>query len=50
VGQRRAIEAVKLNEMSLREASVATGMSVSALKIAVHRGIRSLRLTLDSRG
>jgi RNA polymerase sigma-70 factor (ECF subfamily) len=50
VGQRRAIEAVKLNEMSLREASVATGMSVSALKVAVHRGIRSLRLTLDSRG
>jgi RNA polymerase sigma-70 factor (ECF subfamily) len=49
-GQRQAIEAVKLKEMSLREASEATGMSVSALKVAVHRGIRSLRLTLDSRG
>lgn len=49
-GQRRAIEAVKLQEMSLREASAATGMSVSALKVAVHRGLKSLRVTLDSRG
>jgi RNA polymerase sigma-70 factor (ECF subfamily) len=49
-GQRRAIEAVKLKEMSLREASEATGMSVSALKVAVHRGLKSLRLTLESRG
>lgn len=49
-GQRRAIEAVKLKEMSLREASEATGMSVSALKVAVHRGLKSLRMTLDSRG
>jgi RNA polymerase sigma-70 factor (ECF subfamily) len=49
-GQRRAIEAVKLREMSLREASEATGMSVSALKVAVHRGLKSLRLTLESWG
>jgi len=49
-GQRRAIEAVKLKEMSLREASKATGMSVSALKVAIHRGLKSLRVTLDSRG
>jgi RNA polymerase sigma-70 factor (ECF subfamily) len=49
-GQRRAIEAVKLKEMSLREASEATGMSVSALKVAVHRGLKSLRLTLESWG
>jgi len=49
-GQRRAIEAVKLKEMSLREASAATGMSVGALKVAVHRGLKSLRVTLDSRG
>ena len=48
-GQRRAIEAVKLKEMSLREASAATGMSVGALKVAVHRGLKSLRMTLDSR-
>jgi RNA polymerase sigma-70 factor (ECF subfamily) len=47
-GQRRAIETVKLKEMSLREASEATGMSVSALKVAVHRGLKSLRLTLES--
>jgi hypothetical protein len=25
-------------------------MSVSALKVAVHRGLKSLRLTLESRG
>jgi RNA polymerase sigma factor (sigma-70 family) len=50
VGQRRAIEAVKLKEMSLREASEVTGMSIGALKVAVHRGLRSLRVTLDSRG
>lgn len=49
-GQRRAIEAVKLQELSLREASAATGMSISALKVAVHRGLKTLRVTLDSRG
>jgi len=42
-GQRQAIELLKLQEMSLKEASVATGTSVSALKVATHRAIVSLR-------
>jgi RNA polymerase sigma factor (sigma-70 family) len=45
-GQRSAIELLKLREMSLREAAAVTGMSISALKASVHRGVRSLRVTL----
>lgn len=45
-GQRRAVELVKLGEMSLAEASAATGMSVGALKVAVHRAVKSLRTVL----
>jgi len=45
-GQRRAIELLKLQEMSLREASAATGTSVSALKVATHRAMVSLRRML----
>lgn len=42
-GQREAIRMLKLQEMSLKEAAAASGMSVAALKVATHRGIRSLR-------
>lgn len=45
-GQRRAVELLKLQERSLKEASAETGMSVAALKVAVHRGIKALRQTL----
>jgi len=45
-GQRRAIELLKLEEMSLKEASAATGTSVSALKVATHRAMMSLRRML----
>jgi RNA polymerase sigma factor (sigma-70 family) len=48
-GQRTAIELLKLREMSLKEASKASGMSVSALKVATHRATRALRLTLEPR-
>lgn len=41
--QRRAIELTKLQEMSLEEASAASGMSVTALKVATHRGVLALR-------
>lgn len=44
--QRHALEAMKLQGMSLREASAATGMSVVALKVATHRAVRSLRKLL----
>jgi RNA polymerase sigma-70 factor (ECF subfamily) len=49
-GQRRAIELLKLREMSLKEAAVASGMSVAALKVAVHRGMIALRKALGSEG
>lgn len=45
-GQRRAIELLKLQEMSLKEAAETSGMSIGALKVAVHRGIKSLREAL----
>lgn len=45
-GQRLAVELVKLRELSLREASAQSGMSIGALKVATHRGIRTLRLKL----
>jgi RNA polymerase sigma-70 factor (ECF subfamily) len=47
-GQRLALEMVKLREMSLKEAAASTGMSVAALKIAVHRGIGALRKVLNA--
>lgn len=42
-GQRRAIEMTKLQELSLEEASAASGLSVTALKVATHRGMLALR-------
>jgi RNA polymerase sigma-70 factor (ECF subfamily) len=44
--QREAIELLKLRELSLREAAVATGTSVGALKVSVHRAVANLRKTL----
>jgi RNA polymerase sigma factor (sigma-70 family) len=44
--QREAIELLKLKEMSLIEASRASGRSVAALKVNVHRAIKSLRSRL----
>jgi RNA polymerase sigma-70 factor, ECF subfamily len=41
--QRQAIRLLKLREMSLKEAALASGRSVSALKVATHRAIKSLR-------
>ena len=49
-GQRQAIELIKLREMSLKEASAVSGTSVGALKVAVHRGIATLRRALTGRG
>jgi RNA polymerase sigma factor (sigma-70 family) len=46
-GQRTAIELLKLREMSLKEASKVSGMSISALKVATHRATRALRATLQ---
>lgn len=42
-GQRQAVELLKLKEMSLKEASEASGISIAALKVAMHRALKSLR-------
>ncbi|MDH6260491.1 sigma-70 family RNA polymerase sigma factor [Bradyrhizobium sp. BR13661] len=41
--QRQAVELLKLKEMSLKEASTASGMSVASLKVNVHRAVKNLR-------
>jgi RNA polymerase sigma-70 factor, ECF subfamily len=41
--QRVALEALKLKELTLVEASAASGQSVGALKVNVHRALKSLR-------
>jgi len=46
--QRQAVELTKLREMSLKEASAATGTSIGALKVSVHRGVSALRKALAS--
>jgi len=42
-GQRDAIRMLKLEGLSLKEAAAASGMSVAALKVATHRGLKKLR-------
>jgi RNA polymerase sigma-70 factor (ECF subfamily) len=44
--QRQAIRLLKLKEMSLNEAALANRKTVSALKVATHRAIKSLRKLL----
>jgi RNA polymerase sigma-70 factor (ECF subfamily) len=44
--QRAAIKMLKLKQMSLKEAAAATGSSISALKVSVHRAMISLRKAL----
>lgn len=46
IQQRRAVELLKMRELSLKEASAVSGMTVAALKIAVHRGLKTLRARL----
>jgi RNA polymerase sigma-70 factor (ECF subfamily) len=48
-GQRQALELLKLKEMSLKEASAATGLSITALKVATHRALKSLRLAMHGK-
>lgn len=48
--QRDAIRMLKLEEMSLKEAAAASGMSVAALKVATHRALKSLRGLIEKRG
>ena len=45
-GQREALEMLKLRELSLKQASAMSGMSIAALKVAVHRAVKALRRAL----
>lgn len=45
-GQRRAFELLKVEGLSLVEASAATGQTVAALKVATHRAMLALRRRL----
>ena len=42
-GQKQAIQMLKLNELSLNEASAASGLSIASLKVSTHRAIARLR-------
>jgi len=44
--QRDAIRMLKLGEMSLKEAAVASNMTIGALKVATHRAMAALRKML----
>jgi RNA polymerase sigma-70 factor (ECF subfamily) len=45
-GQRQAMEMLRLQEMSLKEASAASGQTETALKVAAHRALNRLRKML----
>lgn len=47
--QKRAIILLKLKEMSLKEAARESGVSATSLKIASHRGVKTLRKLLADR-
>ena len=44
--ERQAVDLLRLREMSLTEAAEASGSTVAALKVAVHRAMRKIRATL----
>ena len=48
--QREAMEALKLRELSLAEASKASGQTVGALKVNAHRALKALRALVQRRG
>ncbi|MFO1408901.1 MAG: sigma-70 family RNA polymerase sigma factor [Steroidobacteraceae bacterium] len=47
--QRTALEAVKLRELSVAEAAAESGQSVSAVKVNVHRALKTLRALMKER-
>ncbi len=46
-GQRQAVELMKVQGLSLREASVRTGKSIASLKVTVHRALKAMKQSLD---
>lgn len=47
--QQQAIKLLKLKEMSLKEAAAVSGMSITSLKVSVHRALKNLRKKLVDR-
>ncbi len=45
-GQRRALELLKIEGLSLKEASAITGKSVASLKVTVHRAVKAMQRAL----
>jgi RNA polymerase sigma-70 factor (ECF subfamily) len=50
VKMRRAIELVKLRGLTTNEAAAASGMSPSAVKVSVHRGVKALAVLVKRKG
>lgn len=50
VGQRQAIELIKIQGLSLNEASRVTGKSVGSLKVGIHRAVKAMRRALEGNG
>ncbi|GAB3740815.1 sigma-70 family RNA polymerase sigma factor [Silanimonas algicola] len=48
--QRRPIELVKLEGRSVAEAAASTGLSMSAVKVGIHRGLKALAKRLAAEG
>jgi RNA polymerase sigma-70 factor (ECF subfamily) len=46
-GQQQAVMLLKIKGLSLKEATHATGLSIAALKVATHRGLKALRRMLQ---
>lgn len=49
-GQKQAVELLRLKEMSLKEAAAASGQSVAALKVAMHRALKALKTAFGREG
>jgi len=47
--QQRAVRLLKLEELSLKEAEAASGISIASLKVMVHRTLRTLRTLMSDR-
>lgn len=47
--QRQAIQLLKLKELSLRQASVVSGVSITTLKVTTHRALKRLRALMNKK-
>jgi RNA polymerase sigma-70 factor (ECF subfamily) len=48
-GQRQAVELLRMQELSVREAAARSGQSETALKVALHRAVKRLRSVLEGK-